>query len=196
MIAWLALALVALATPAHAHGTLPGGGGFYAGLAHPFLAWEHLLLLVALGLLLGRHPRGSARIALLALALALAAGLAFGTARAWPEAAGAVLIATLVAGAAIATAMPVPPLAATALAAACGLAIGLDTGVPVPQGGVAFAPYAGVLVGVFLIALDTMALASVAHRPPGPIAVRIAGSWIVAVAAMLLALQLQRLGTA
>ena len=42
------------AAPAQAHGTLAGGGGFYAGAAHPFLAVEHLLLLLAGGMLLGR----------------------------------------------------------------------------------------------------------------------------------------------
>ena len=60
----------------------------------------------------------------------------------------------------------------------------------------AYAPYAGVFVGVFLLALNAMALASVAHRPPYTIAVRVAGSWIAATAVMVLALRLRDLGAA
>ena len=41
-----------------------------------------------------------------------------------------------------------------------------------------------------------MALASVAHRPPYGIAVRVAGSWIAAAAVMVLALHLRHSGAA
>ena len=75
------------------------------------------------------------------------------------------------------------------LAAACGLAVGLDTDLPAPAQGAGFAAHAGGLVGA-LIALDAMALASVARRPPYAIAVRVGGSWIAATSVMILALHL------
>ena len=81
------------------------------------------------------------------------------------------------------------------LAAAAGLATGLDTGVP-PATVATWVPYAGVLVGVFLIVLNAMAAATVARRPPYGIAVRVAGSWITAAAVMLLALHTRRMGIA
>ena len=75
MIGIVALACLALsAAPASA--ALPGGG-FYAGALHPFFAWQHLLLLLGMGLLLGGQSRPSR--APLPLAVGLAAGLALGT---------------------------------------------------------------------------------------------------------------------
>lgn len=196
----LAAAAAALAAgPAQAHGALPGGGGFYAGLAHPFLAWEHLLLLLALGLIFGRQPRRPGRAPLTGLALGLAAGLALGAAGVVSAAAPlAVLTAAGLTGLALALAPPLPIPALAAFATACGLAVGIDTGAPVPPeaGAIAAAtPSAGVFVGVFLIVLNAIAIASLAHRPPWTIAVRIAGSWVAAAAVMVLALQLRRLGT-
>lgn len=201
MIRFLCLAAAALAAgPARAHGTLPGGGGFYAGAAHPFLAWEHLLLLIALGLLLGQPPREAGRAPLAVLALALAAGLALAAEGvAWSAATLVVLGGAMLGGGALALALALPVAVRAAFAAVAGLAIGLDTGVPVPQAGAGIAallPFAGVLVGVFLIVLNAMALASVAVRPPFSIAVRVAGSWIVAVAVMVLALAIRPLGIA
>ena len=188
------------AGPAGAHGTLAGGGGFYAGAAHPFLAWEHLLLLIALGLILGRPPRAPGRVPIAVLALALGAGLALASREVvWPAAAPVILISAMLGGGVLALSLALPVAVRAVFAAAAGLAIGLDTGVPVPQvgaGPVALLPFAGVVVGVFLIVLNTMALASVAVRPPFSIAIRVAGSWIVAVALMVLALELRPFGVA
>lgn len=192
-----AVAAAFVARPASAHGTLPDGGGFYAGALHPFLAWEHLLLLIALGLLLGRQPRDPSRLPLGGLAVALATGLALGAAGYGSETTTVILALTTIAGIAVALALPLPVAAAAMLATAGGLMIGLGTDMPAPSGGLRnanFLPFAGVFVGVLLIALDTMALASVARRPPFPIAVRVAGSWITAAAVMLLALQIRRFG--
>jgi urease accessory protein len=191
MIWLLALAVAALAAPADAHGTLPGGGGFYAGALHPFLAWEHFLLLLALGALLGRQPHRPGQAALIGLAVALGTGLALGGAGVALPAGSGILAAAALTGAALAAGLPVPGPALALLAAGCGLAIGVDSGVPQPAGAAAatvYAPYAGVFVGVFLIALNAMTLASVACRSPYTIAVRVAGSWITAAAVMVLAL--------
>lgn len=180
---------------AAAHGSLAGGGGFYAGLQHPFLAWEHTILLIGLGLLLGGSGRIAARVPLWNLLAGLASGLAFGSKLGLTGTGPAVLILSLVAGGALVLAMRVPLLLLAALALCTGIAVGLDTGVPPPPNMTAaevYAPYLGVLVGVFLIVLNMMALASVAKRPPYTIAVRMAGSWIIAIALMVLALHLRK----
>jgi urease accessory protein len=192
----LVLAAILAAGPAAAHGTLPGGGGFYAGALHPFLAWEHLFLLIALGLLMGRPPQRAGRAPLAWLALGLAAGLALGAAGlVWSAAPLVVLAEALLVGLALALALPLPAAVLAVAAAAAGLAVGLDTGVPSGNGAATLLlPRTGVVVGVFLIALNAMALAALARRPPFPVALRVAGSWIVAVAAMVLALQVRRLG--
>ncbi len=192
----LAVALALLATCADAHGTLPNGGGFYAGLAHPFLAWEHLLLALGLGLLLGRAGRPRARLALVCLAGALGLGLGLETfGIALPLSTIGILGLAVLGGVLVASALPLPVAVLAVAGGSAGLLIGSDTGVPPPQGPLSvgtFMPYAGVFVGIFLIVLDAMVLASIARRPPWTIAVRIAGSWIAAAALMVLALQVRR----
>lgn len=194
------IAALLLAGPAGAHGTLPGGGGFYAGAAHPFLAWEHLLALLAVGLLVGRWMGVAGRLPLVSLAASLGLGLLLGALGygAVSLSAVALALATL-GGVGLALAAPLPRVV-PALAAAVGLVVGLDTGVPAPTStGVVevYAPYLGVVAGVFLIVLNAAALASVAVRPPFPIALRVAGSWIAAAALMVLAFEYRRLvGTA
>lgn len=196
LLVWLAAASLS-ATPAHAHGALPGTGGFYAGALHPFLAWEHLLMLIGVGLLLGQQPRRAMRAPLACLGLALGVGLAIGTsAPAAPAVSLVILAAATTAGAALALALALPVMAAAAAAAVSGLSTGLDTDVPVLADSAfvaTYAPHFGVFVGVFLIVLNAMALASAARRPPYTIAVRVAGSWIAASAVMVLALHF-RLG--
>lgn len=190
------LALALLPEPALAHGGLPGGGGFYSGAAHPFLAVEQFVALAALGLLIGAHPGPGSRAPLAVLALGLALGLAFGLGPAIAR--PALLALTLLTGILLATALPVPLAARAALAGAIGWVVGADTDVPRPEVLDLFAagaPYAGVFVGVFLICLNAVALASIARSPVPRIAVRVAGSWAAAIALMVLALQLRPTGT-
>ena len=78
----LVLLLVMLGLPAQAHGTLPGGGGFYSGALHPLVAIEHLLLLLTGGLILGRD---GLRWPLLALGLGVGVRLWSGVAVAGME---------------------------------------------------------------------------------------------------------------
>jgi urease accessory protein len=193
MIGIVAFAVALTATAAHAHGSLPGSGGFYAGALHPLVALEHLLLLLALGLQLGSAPDGPARAPLIALAGALGTGLLLGLAGlAWPAAPLGILTGAVLAGAALAAGAPLGGPALALLAAAAGLATGLDTGVP----SATWTPQAGVFLGVFLIVLNAMAAASVARRPPWGIAVRVVGSWVAAAALMMLAMHIRRVGVA
>ena len=138
------------------------GGGFYAGALHPLLALEHLLLLLALGLLLGRRPDGPARAPLIGLAVgargragARRAGLA------WPAAPLGILVGAILAGLAVAAGAPVPsPGAGCCSRPSRASRSALDTGVPPAVRARPGLPYAGVFVGVFLIVLNAMALAS------------------------------------
>jgi urease accessory protein len=174
----LALPLACAAGPVLAHGTLPGGGGFYDGLLHPVWAVEHLVALVALGLLLGREGM---RAPLLVLAAAAALGLAVPAAvplaPTLPVIAGAAL-----AGAALALPFTLPGVAAAALAALLGLAVGADSEAPTPLA------VAGLGTGIALVTLNAMALAGPLARPATGIALRVAGSWIAAFAMLLTAL--------
>lgn len=172
-----ALGLSCLAGPALAHGTLPGGGGFYTGLLHPLYALEHGVALVALGLLLGLADR---RAPLLALAAGTAASLSLP----WPlPVAPALLLAAAaaLAGAALALALRPPPAALAALAALAGLAVGADS-----EAASAVAT-AGLMTGIALVTLNAVALARPLAAPARVVVLRVAGSWIAAFAVLLLA---------
>ncbi len=186
---------IAAATgPAAAHGSFAGGGGFYAGAAHPFQAFEHLLLLLGFGLLLG-IGNGLPRAAVGALAAALAGGLALAaTGIAWPPAVLAILGLGLALGLLLALGRPLPVAVLVLLGLVSGLLVGLDTGAPVAEApglAAALAPYAGVLAAVLLIALDAAALSLSLHRPALLIGRRIFGSWLAAIAVMILAFLLK-----
>lgn len=185
--------------PAAAHGVLPGAAGFIPGVLHPLVTVEHLILLLALGLLCGQVPAERRRAAFAALGLALVVGLA---AAAWrgavePAVPVAILALACAAGGLVALARPgLPAAGIAALAALAGLTVGLDTdviGAGQAGGQVLLAPGAGVAVGAYLVVLDAAALAAAAARPPFAVAVRVAGSWIAAIGVLLLALSFSRL---
>lgn len=189
------IALALLPAQAWAHGGLPvGGGGFNAGLAHPVLAVEQFLALLAFGLLLGQQPGPFARSPLAVLAAGLAIGLAAG-----PIFDGLTLMTLAIAlifGGLLAAALRIAVWGLAAMAAALGVIVGADTDLAAGPPGDMVAlvtPFAGVLIGVFLIVLNAAALASLARRPPLPVALRVAGSWIAAIALMVLALRLRGL---
>lgn len=187
------LALVPQA--ASAHGSLAGGGGFYAGIAHPFLAWEHTIVLIGLGLLIGSLGRLNGRIPLLCLLIGLCAGLASEPILQLAWSGTFVLVLAVTAGIALVVGKPLPLALTAILALITGAAVALDTGVPPPPNMTAvevYAPYFGVTVGVFLIVLNAMAVATWATHPPFTIGVRMVGSWIAAIALMLLALHLRQ----
>ena len=197
VVAGLGALVLLSAVPASAHGALPGGGGFYAGLAHPFLAIPHLLLLLALGLLLGRRPMPVPRLPLIALAAGLAAGLALGRDEFLPLLLPSAIVGLgLVMALWLAAAFDAPVGLLTALALATGLGVGLDTGVPPQAAGwlAAAAPYMGVAAAVALVVLDAAALSTAVNRPPLAISLRVAGSWLAAMLLIILAFQARGLG--
>jgi urease accessory protein len=59
-----ALLFVVAAAPASAHSPVKGIGTFYNGMLHPYLVPAHLLVLLALGLMIGQHAPGSSRYSL------------------------------------------------------------------------------------------------------------------------------------
>lgn len=175
-----------------AHGGLPGGGGFYSGVVHPFLALEQTLALLALGLLLGQQPGRFSRSPLAGLAVGLGLGLATGT-EVMPTGFGssATLGFALIFAGLLALALPVGPWGLIVTGGLAGWVVGLDTDMPIELTDAmidSLSPYAGVFTGVFLIVLNAAALAHAAQRPPWSYGVRVAGSWMAAIALMVLAL--------
>lgn len=192
---WLLAGALVVPDAALAHGGLPGGGGFYSGVAHPFVAVEQALALLALGLLLGQQPGAFSRFPLAGVAVGLSLGLATGPGLIPTGAgAGATLALALVFGGLLALARPMAAWMLVLVGGLAGWVVGMDTDVPVaPSASMieSLSPFAGVVTGVFLIVLNAAALAQAARRPPWFYGVRVAGSWVVAIAMMVLALRLR-----
>jgi hydrogenase/urease accessory protein HupE len=188
------------AAPAWAHTITPGTTGFTDGLTHPFTNLPQILVLLAVGLLLGQRDLAQLRRPLLAWLIGLAAGLAFA-----PFAAGrpwladlplALLSLAVVVALVVIVARPLPPALLAAGALAASLGIGLDSA---PEGGTAqqtVAALAGSWIAAALALLNVVILANhvAANRlrhPWQPIGMRIIASWIAAAGLMVLALSLR-----
>lgn len=190
---------ICIAGPALAHGTLAESADFYAGALHPFLAWEHLILLIGLGLLLGRPPGpvgiGPAVVLVEGVLAGLVAGLFLKDGAIPGGAAIAILIAGLVAGGVLAAGLALPRGALAGFTWVAGVLVGFDTDVAIPVAGGfldMWIPFLGLAVGALLIVINMMALSSLARVAPWTIGVRIAGSWIAASAFLVLAVTLTR----
>lgn len=189
----LTAALVSIAAEsAAAHTIIPGVSGFQGGMLHPLMVPTHTMNVISLGLLIGQRSLGE-RHALIAILIAGLAGaialvvLAFATDRA-----ETILLCTAIAsGVLLAARRPVPLLLIALLTAVAAMALQLDS-VPstisasetmLTLAGAALAAFAVVTLIAFLAARITWSWLAVA--------VRIAGSWIAAIALLTLALTMR-----
>jgi len=164
--------------------------GIVAGLAHPVTTPAHVVALVGLGLIGGRNlmPAGAAIIA--AFALGLAAGLG---AIAWgveETPASDVLLASATLCGLIATSRVAVPLPLAALVALLsGIALGLDS----PPEAIFLREAVAMLLGTACGGAGALAMiafaASAAARWRHGIVLRVAGSWVAAIAILVLALR-------
>ena len=183
------------ASPACAHGTIAGGGSFYGGFAHPFVALDQFLLIFALGLTLGHARQADLQRAAIGLMAAALVGL-------WLASRGILLPATeptLLAGSAVlgvglAAAVRLPGAVALIAAITVGFVTGNGTDVPMAAGSAVPAydtalMWAGTLAALFLIAMNAAVLSAAMTRPVLALVRRILGSWLAAISLMVLALQ-------
>lgn len=191
--AGLAALLLLLPEVALAHSPIPGIGGFYNGILHPFLVPAHLVVLVGLGLWLGQQTMPRIEPALIAFSLMLVAGLGLssfvtlGDGQIW-----LLLACALAVGLLVAAAWSLPRAATAAVAGLIALLVGLDSAADASGLQARLLVLAGVAVGVHLLLLNLVALTSYARKPWLRIGVRVVGSWSAASALMVLALTLKR----
>jgi hydrogenase/urease accessory protein HupE len=185
----LVLSLIALTQPALAHSPIKGIGTFYNGVLHPVLVPVHVLLIVGLGLLLGQHAPRLSRFGWFAFIAAFWIGLALGQASSrMPET--ALLILALIAGLLVVLEWSFGVVGMVALAIAAGLCIGLDSLSDAAQTGERWLAMAGMAVGGLLVVSYVGGVAAALVQPWQRIGIRVAGSWTVASAALVLALAL------
>jgi urease accessory protein len=184
IVFWLTLAVTLIVAPsAHAHLMNTGFGPFYDGLTHLFVTPEDLLPVIALALLAGLRGPRCGRAVLLALPVAWLVGSAAGLLLA-PQVTLPVAetIVTIALGALLAADCPLSLAFVASLAIVLGLLHGILNGSELPKttssGQISAA---GVAVALFVaVSLLAGQAASVRIRW-ARVAVRVAGSWIVAI---------------
>jgi urease accessory protein len=162
-------------------------GGLLAPLATP----AHLIALAGFGLMAGRSNRWSARAAVGgAFVLGLAAGLGAVAAGTGETPARDVLLAIAALCGLVATSgLAVPAALAAPAALASGVALGLDSPPDAIRLDEAVAALIGTACGgVMVLALIVLAAVALARLWRG-VVLRVAGSWIAAIAILVLALR-------
>ena len=186
---WLTLAITLIVAPSvQAHLMNTGFGPFYDGLTHLFVTPEDLLPVIALALLAGLRGPRFGRAVLFALPAAWLVGSAAGLLLA-PQVTLPVAetIVTIALGALLAASCPLPIAAVVGLAILLGLLHGSLNGSELPKttsyGQISAA---GVAVALFVVVSLLAGQAASVRVPWTRVAVRVAGSWIVAIGLLML----------
>jgi hydrogenase/urease accessory protein HupE len=176
-------------TNAQAHLAIKGLDEFGNGALHPFITPAHALIVVALGLLIGQQVPLTLKAPIIALASASAAALLF-TATGWVSWIYQPILIGLALGIAVLVAVEVK-LPRNVLAAVCALGVAgicLDSRA---ESGTTLA-VTKTLLGTWLslnLAVPYLAICASngTDRPWARTAIRVVGSWIVAISLMVLA---------
>ena len=172
---------------AHAHLVNTGLGPFYDGVSHFALTPEDLLPALALALLAGQRGSRAGRLALFALPAAWLVGGLAGLAAPTISYAPALTTASFLAlGGLVAAEARLRPAWVTALAVAVGLVHGYLNGAAMSQAKLGALGLVGIVSTLFVTVALAAAMVVAIRAPWGRIAVRVAGSWIVAVGLLLL----------
>ena len=183
----VATAVVLWPAPAHAHLVTTGLGPFYDGVSHFALTPEDFLPAIALALLAGQRGSRAGRIALFALPGAWLAGGLVGLVL--PTIHTATLLTTvsfLALGGLVAAEARLRPEWVRALAVVVGLLHGYLNGAAMAQAKLGALGLTGIVATLFVAVAFASALVVAIRAPWGRIAVRVAGSWIVAIGLLLL----------
>ncbi|MES2477355.1 MAG: HupE/UreJ family protein [Verrucomicrobiota bacterium] len=191
----VAATLVFLTTrSAHAHMLVDGAGDLGNGALHPLMSPAHLLVLIGLALHLAQQVPFELNAALRTFALASAAALALTFHDSLGEVDQPVLVAlALLLGILVGLEIRLPRWATLLIAALVAACVGLDSGVE-DQPSVATTK---ILLGTWLVinALVpylAMVASNGAEKKWARTAIRVLGSWIIAVSLMVLAFALRK----
>ena len=186
----LPAALLAMSGEAFAHGSIQGIDHFSGGLLHPLVEPAHLIVLVALGLLVGQRGIARSEVALFAFAVGVMGGL-LGAALGWSvDLEVALLVAASLSAGLVATALALPGIVYAGVAGLLGAGIGTGSNPEGFTGGALLAALAGAGLGANLWLLSIAAIVSSLKRPWLRILVRVVGSWACASSVLVLALWL------
>jgi len=181
-----ALALL-LPAPSHAHLVNTGLGPLYDGVSHFALTPEDFLPALALALLAGQRGSRAGRLALFALPATWLLGGIVGLASPAVSYVPALTTASFVGlGGLVAAEARLRAEWVAALAAVVGLLHGYLNGAAMSQAKLGALGLIGIVATLFVTIALAAAMVVAIRAPSGRIAVRVAGSWIVAIGLLLL----------
>jgi urease accessory protein len=186
---WLAFAITLVAAPsAHAHLMNTGFGPFNDGLTQLFVMPEDLLPVIALALLAGLRGPRFGRTVLFTLPVAWLVGSAAGSLLASPiTLAVAETIVTIALGVLLATDRPLQLASVAWLAILLGLLHGVLNGSELPKTSSSGQISAAGVAAALFVAVSLLAGQAASMRLRWTrVAVRVAGSWIVAIGLLML----------
>lgn len=172
---------------ASAHAPTEGLSTFYAYFLHPVSVPAHALLIIATALLLGRSGGSAVQWGLAGMSLGLCAGVglvAGGAAVATDQ--RLLLALALATGAAVAVDFTLAMVGALVLAAIVGAVVLLDSEVASPTTRQGFLAGAGIVCGVLYTTIVVAGLTVGLTQRWQRIGMRIVGSWIAAIALLVL----------
>ncbi len=165
----------------HAHLVSTGLGPLFDGIGHVVVTPQDLLPVIALALLAGLGGKAYARRVLFVLPIAWLAGGLVGLSIGWSPPLATTALSFLVLGGLVAADRPMSERAGMVLAVALGVLHGEMNGVEMAAAGIGLTGLLGTVATLFVcVSLVTGLVVSL--RPTWTrVAVRVAGSWIVAV---------------
>lgn len=165
----------------YAHLVTTGLGPLFDGIGHVVVTPEDLLPVIALALLAGLGGKSYARRVLFVLPAAWLAGGLAGLAWGWSAPLAATALSFLVLGGLVAADRPISENTGIALAVILGLMHGQMNGVEMGTAGIGMTGLLGAIGCLFVVVSLVTGLVVSLERPWTRIAVRVAGSWIVAI---------------
>ncbi len=180
------LAVVVVPTPAEAHLVTTGLGPVFDGIGHLFLTPEDMLPALGLALFAGLRGASAGRAALFALPAAWLLGGVIGLASGVSASSWTTVVSILVCGGLVAGDVALPAHWVPRLAVVLGLLHGSMNGQAMAHGRMPLLGLVGVAAALFVLVALAAALVVSLRRPWTRIAVRVAGSWIVATGLLLL----------
>ena len=189
----LLFCLLALPATAHAHSPVKGMGDFISGVIHPLTTPSHILVIVGLGLLAGRRRPFSLKAPMIVFIALSATALVLATAGGIKSIQPAVLLAiALCAGSLLALDKNPPTLPLAALFAAAALAMGLDSAAEAGSRASIAKTLLGNWISLVVLTYDIALYVSLGGEKKWlKVALRIAGSWIIAISLLVLAFSLR-----
>jgi urease accessory protein len=181
LVGLLALAALAVASPAHAHIIGATGAGWTQGFSHPFSGLDHILAMVAVGVWAAQTRRPALWVLPVAFPLAMAAGGLLGVAGVPVPGIEAGIAASVLGLGLLIAFQAKPPLALSiALVALFALFHGHAHGTELPQAASPALYGLGFVAATGMLHLIGLGIGLVMRLPKGMAAIRIGGGAIAA----------------